>query len=95
MAKFKSLREIEDASIAEFSDIRGIGSAKIAQLKSAFELGKRLIMDGKGKKTQEPSFKDSSQVYEYYMPKLSGLKKEKFLCSLLDSKNRVFKETVV
>ncbi|TNF55967.1 JAB domain-containing protein [bacterium] len=95
ITKFKSLREIEDASIAEFSDIHGMGSAKIAQLKSAFELGKRLIMDGKGEKTQEPSFKNSSQVYEYYMPKLSGLKKEKFLCSLLDSKNRVFKETVV
>lgn len=95
ITKFKSLREIEDASIAEFSDICGMGSAKIAQLKSAFELGKRLIIDGKREKPQEPSFKNSSEVYEHYMPKLSGLKKEKFLCSLLDSKNRVFKETVV
>lgn len=95
MKRFNSLGEIEDAATAELSDIKGLGNAKIAQLKSALELGKRLLMDGRGKKIRKPSFKNSRQVYEYYMPKFSGLKKEKFLCSLLDSRNRVFKETLV
>jgi DNA repair protein RadC len=93
--RFKGLKEIDDASLAEFSDLKGMGSAKIAQIKSALELGRRLMMADKGRGMKKPRFKDSRQVYEYYMPRFFGLKKERFLCSLLDSKNRVFKETVI
>ena len=95
LVKFKNLKEIEDASIAEFSELKGIGAAKIAQIKAAFELGKRLIANEKRNTSQWPCFKNSSQVYTYYMPKFYGLKKEKFLCTLLDTKNKVFKETTV
>ncbi len=92
---FSSLKEMEDASLAEFSTIKGMGSAKIAQLKAAFELGRRLLQSGTGDTLQIPSFKNSKEVYEYYRPKFYGLKKERFLCALLDTKNRVFKEKVV
>ncbi|HLA49672.1 MAG TPA: DNA repair protein RadC [Thermodesulfovibrionia bacterium] len=95
LVKFKNLKEIEDASIAEFSELKGIGAAKIAQIKAAFELGKRLIANEKRNTSQQPCFKNSGQVYTYYMPKFYGLKKEKFLCTLLDTKNKVFKETTV
>lgn len=95
LVKFNNLKDIEDASIAEFSELKGIGPAKIAQIKAAFELGKRLIANEKRNTSQQPCFKNSSQVYTYYMPKFYGLKKEKFLCTLLDTKNRVFKETTV
>lgn len=95
LTKFSSVKEIESASLAEFSKIKGIGSAKLAQLKAAFELGRRLMSseaeDGSGK----PSFKTSREVFDYYRPKFFGLKKERFLCALLDTKNRIFKETVV
>ena len=95
LTEFSSVKEIESASLAEFSEIKGIGSAKLAQLKAAFELGRRLMSceaeDGSGK----PSFKKSSDVFDYYRPKFYGLKKERFLCALLDTKNRIFKETVV
>ena len=95
LVKFNNLKEIEDASIAEFSELKGIGAAKIAQIKAAFELGKRLIANEKRNTSQQPCFKNSGQVYTYYMPKFYGLKKEKLLCTLLDTKNRVFKETTV
>ena len=95
LVKFNNLKEIEDASIAEFSELKGIGAAKIAQIKAAFELGKRLIANEKRNTSQWPCFNNSSQVYTYYMPKFYGLKKEKFLCTLLDTKNKVFKETTV
>lgn len=95
LLRFNSLREIEDASIAEFSGLRGMGIAKIAQLQAAFELGRRLLMSKKKGISQKRCFKNSRQVYNYYMPKFYGLKKEKFLCTLLDTKNRVFKETVI
>ncbi len=95
LVKFNNLKEIEDASIAEFSELKGIGAAKVAQIKAAFELGKRLIANEKRNTSQQPCFKNSGQVYSYYMPKFYGLKKEKFLCTLLDTKNKVFKEITV
>ncbi len=95
LAEFGTLRDIEDASTAEFSHIKGVGIAKIAQIKSALELGRRHIMENDGNYEQRPCFHNSRQVFDYYMPKLFGLKKERFLCSLLDSKNRLLKETVI
>ncbi len=92
---FDNLKEIEDASIAEFVKLKGIGAAKIAQIKAAFELGRRLITKERRNISQHPCFRNSSQVYDYYMPKFYGLKKERFLCTLLDVKNRVFKETII
>lgn len=92
---FGGLRDIEDASMSELSSIAGMGPAKIAQLRSAFELGRRLIMSETGRRSSFPHFRDSRHVYEHYMPVFAGLKKERFLCALLDSKNRVFRETVV
>ncbi len=95
LVRFSSLKEIEAASEAEFSGIKGIGSAKVAQLKAAFELGRRLLQSENYAALQNPSFKNSEEVFEYFRPKFYGLKKERFLCALLDAKNRVFKETIV
>jgi DNA repair protein RadC len=95
LMRFSTLKEIEDASVAEFSHIKGIGSSKVAQMKAAFELGRRLLQGGTDSALQNPSFTNSREVYEYYRPRFYGLKKERFLCVLLDTKNRVFKEKVV
>lgn len=95
LTHFSGLKEMEDASPAEFHSLKGIGGAKIAQMKAAFELGRRLMQKGKGMVMEESPFKNSREVYEYYRPRFFGLKKERFLCSLLDSKNRVFRETVI
>ena len=92
---FGTLKEIEGAASAEFSDIKGIGPAKTAQLKAAFELGRRLLRSGINVSEKSPFFKNSRAVFEYFRPLFYGLKKEKFLCALLDTKNRVFKENIV
>jgi DNA repair protein RadC len=91
---FKDLKKVEDASVTELTLIKGMGGAKTAQLKAALELGRRLLQH-KQEDSSVPSFKSSREVYEHYRPKLYGLKKERFLCVLLDVKNRVFKETIV
>lgn len=95
LVQFNGLKSIEDASVAEFSNTKGMGNAKVAQLKAAFELGRRLLQNEAGDAVKIPSFRNSQEVYEYYRPRFYGLKKEKFLCALLDIKNRVFKETTV
>jgi DNA repair protein RadC len=92
---FESIKEIEDASVAEFSQIKGIGSAKIAQLKAALELGRRFLKSDADNPSEMPSFKSSNEVYDYYSPKFYNLKKERFLCAMLDTKNRIFKEIIV
>jgi len=95
LVRFRELKDMEDASSAEFLTIKGIGDAKIAQLKASFELGRRLLQKEQDLRQQGYPFKNSREVYEYYRPRFFGLKKERFLCSLLDSKNRIFRETVV
>lgn len=95
LIKFKDLKKVEDASAAELSLIKGMGGAKTAQLKAALELGRRLLQQKSADSPGVSSFKNSRDVYDHYRPQFYGLKKERFLCVLLDVKNRVFKETII
>lgn len=90
--RFRGLREIDCASIAELSSVKGLGAAKIAQLKAAFALGKRVMagsLDGKA------AFSSSRMVHSYFAPRFKNAKKEVFLCLLLDTKNRLIREAKV
>ncbi len=93
--RFGTLKEIESAASAELAEIKGVGPAKTAQLKAALELGRRLMRSGSNVSEKNPFFKNSREVFEYFRPVFFGLKKEKFLCALLDTKNRIFKENIV
>lgn len=86
---FGDLKKIENASPGEFASFKGMGNAKIAQIKAAFELGKRLLEEPHGK---GPVFSSGHDVYLYYQQRLKNLKKEVFRCSMLDAKNRIFKD---
>lgn len=89
---FKDLRNIDSASIADLDAVKGLGIAKIAQLKASFELGKRLMSGSSGSRQV---FSSSQDVYSYFAPRLKSLKKETFLCALLDAKNRLLREAKV
>jgi DNA repair protein RadC len=86
---FKSLRSIDAASSAELSSIKGLGTAKIAQIKAAFELGKRLMGESSDGK---PVFSSSHSIYSYFSPRFKNFKKEIFVAVLLDAKNRLLRE---
>lgn len=92
MDKFKGFRNIDGASIADLASMKGLGKPKIAQLKAAFELGKRLMRESLG---SNPLFSSSRLVYLYFAPRLKNVKKETFLCALLDTKNRLLREVKV
>lgn len=85
---FGNLRGIENASSGEFAPFKGMGSAKIAQLKASFELGRRLLEEPRSK---GPLFSSGHEVYLYYR-RLRNLKKEIFFCAMLDAKNRMFRD---
>lgn len=92
LERFETLRDIDSASISDLLSIDGLGMAKIAQIKAAFELGKRLMAESF---ENMPVFSSAQAVFSYLAPKIKNLKKEVFLCLLLDSKNRLMKEVRV
>jgi DNA repair protein RadC len=86
---FGNLNKIDNASPKEFAFIKGMGEAKVAQIKAAFELGRRLFGTHNEK---GPVFSTGHDVYAYYHPLFKSLNKEVFRCAMLDAKNRVLKE---
>lgn len=91
LVRFGRLSGIEQAGIAEISEVPGIGKAKAAEIKAAIELGRR---------NQKPrlagaSFCSSEDVASYYHPRMKDLKKEMFRWALLDTKNKIIRDDVV
>ena len=92
LTDFDDLRSIENAAPGEFSRFKSMGTAKVAQLKAAFELGRRLIEEPV---KRGPAFSSSADVYAYYHQRLRDLRKEVFYCAMLDAKNRINKDYCV
>ncbi len=85
--KFKSLRSMSRVDISEFKEIAGPKDAKIAQIKAAIELGRRMMSE---EKAFHRIVKSSSDVVDFLMPLMRDLKKELFKVLLLDKVNHVF-----
>jgi DNA repair protein RadC len=90
--RFKGLREIDAASLSDLSGMKGLGTAKIAQLKAAFALGKRLMSESL---EGNAALSSSRMVHSHFAPRFKNLKKEVFLSLLLDTRNRLIKEVKV
>ncbi len=86
LQRFKTLRSISAMYITEFKQITGLKNAKIAQIKAAIELGRRLMSE---EKAFEGTVKSSSDVANYLMPLMRDLKKEAFKVLLLDKRNSI------
>ncbi len=92
LTEYNGLKNMTDLSLSEFSKIKGIGIAKVAQIIAALELGRRAVSERNGNNT---SFRCSEEVANYYIPLLKDLKKEQFRVLLLDIKNKVIKEVLI
>ena len=93
LAQFGSLQKLSEASIEELSSIKGIGLAKAAQIKAAFEISRRLS-------TQAPTYKskeltDPEKVYRLVKSKLNDYHKEHFYIIALNSRNYSIAEVSV
>ncbi|MCD4676074.1 MAG: DNA repair protein RadC [Desulfobacula sp.] len=84
--KYKSLRVMSGIDVSEFKEISGLKDAKIAQIKAAIELGRRMLSE---EKALEGSIKKSSDVANFLMPLMRDLKKERFVLLLLDRRNAI------
>ncbi len=89
LSHFGNLKGIADASVEELSQVRGIGLAKAAQIKAAFELANRL--EGYSDVGDKPLVKTPGEVVSLVRGRLRGKKKEYFLALLLDTRNQLIK----
>ena len=92
LSKTRTLRRLDDLSFSEMTAIRGIGSAKFAQIKAALEIGKRLLQES------SPVMKkiyNARDVADYYRAHMRDLKKEVFKLILLDIKNKIMKDVTI
>jgi len=89
LSRFGSLRGLAQASVEELSQVRGIGLAKAAQIKAAFELASRVA--GHPEAEDKPVVKTPEDVASLVGRRLKGKKKEYFLAILLDTRSRLIK----
>jgi DNA repair protein RadC len=87
LCKFKTFRNMGHTDIYHWREFRGLGNAKIAQIKAAIEIGRR-FRDGRIKEMR-PKIKSSKDVVKILMPRMRDLKKEVFKMLMLNSQNRI------
>lgn len=85
--KFSSFRELSQAGELDWKEFKGLGSAKIAQIRASIEIGKRFY-EGKiiPKKIK---IENANDVFTLLLPRMRDLKKEEFKVLYLDTKNRL------
>jgi len=87
LSKFKTFRDMSHTDIRDWQEFKGLGQAKIAQIRAALEIGRRFREDEV--KENQPKIESSKDVVDILMPRMRDLKKEVFKIVLLNSQNRI------
>jgi DNA repair protein RadC len=85
---FRGLRGLDRAHVQDLLKIPGIGPAKVAQIKAAFELGKRVCA---GKLTA-PAFESSKAVADHFRALFMGKRQEIVIGVFLNGQNQCLGE---
>jgi len=89
---FGGLTGLHRAPFVEIKKQRGLGKAKVSQIKAAIELGRRLTLESLEDRPSVNSPSDAASLVEYEM---SALEQEHLRVILLDRRNRVIDITEV
>jgi DNA repair protein RadC len=92
LKEYGGLPGLSQATTTELSGIKGLGPAKIAQLKAALELGKRFQFESPDARPQVRSPGDAANLM---LTEMSLLEQEELRVLLLDTKNRVLEKKTV
>ena len=87
LQKFKTFRNLSHTDLAQWKEFKGLGLAKIAQIKAAIEIGRRFREDEL--KEKKFKIKSSKDIVEFLMPRMRDLKFEVFKVVLLNAQNRI------
>lgn len=92
LEKNHSLHNLFNASLVDFTSIKGLGKAKYVQLQAVLELSKRYL---KEQCYRETVFHTPNAVTDYLVMQLRGLDQEVFLVLYLDSQNRLITDEIL
>lgn len=89
---YGNLAGLVQANAMELAAEKGLGPAKVAQVKAALELGRRMLLESPEERPQVRSPADAANLV---MSEMSFLEQEHLRVMLLDTKNRVLDTTEV
>jgi DNA repair protein RadC len=92
LTRFGGLNGIDQATVRELSAVKGIGPAKVAQIKASLELGRRT---GTQKWETGAPLRSSEEVYHHFRDQLGAEKRELFYVVLLNNKNRKIRDVKI
>jgi len=92
LSQFGGLKGIDEASVTELATVKGIGPAKIAEIKACLEIAKRM---GVQKWQAGEPLRSSEDVYQHFRENLGREKRELFYVVLLNNKNRKIREVKI
>lgn len=84
--KFKTFRNMSHTDITQWKEFKGLGEAKLCQIKAAIEMARRFMTE---ERKPEGKVKSSKEVADLMMPRMRDLKKEVFKILLLDGQNNI------
>jgi DNA repair protein RadC len=90
--RFGSVQGMMNAPLDAWNCIKGLGTAKVAQLQAALELGRRAALPGK---REETYVKKTSQAAEYFSARLRGLAEEHFRVAYMNRQGRMLEDCLV
>ncbi|MCM8773634.1 MAG: DNA repair protein RadC [Candidatus Omnitrophica bacterium] len=87
LQKFKTFRNMSHTDLSCWKEFKGLGKAKLCQIKAALEIGRRFQeQEAREKRIKITSSKD---VVNLLLARMRDLKKEVFKVLLLDGKNKL------
>jgi DNA repair protein RadC len=92
LTRFGGLSGIDKASISELGSLKGIGPAKVAQIKASLEIARRV---GNHKWEVGQPLRSSEDVFRHFRDSLGNEKRELFFVVLLNNKNRKIREVKI
>jgi DNA repair protein RadC len=87
LGMFGSFRKIGQVDLCHWKKIKGLGKAKISQIKAAIEIARR-FSEEQVKETRL-KIKSAEDIVKILRPRMQDLTKEVFKVLLLDSQNRI------
>ena len=86
---FGSLAAVARADVSEWRGIRGLGTAKIAQVKAALELGRRSTL---ARLVPQHRIATSEDAKQYFLARMRDLSREHFRVVLLNRRQRIIED---
>ena len=86
LVRYGGLTGLAQASFAELCQEKGVGPAKVTQIKAALELGRRLLV---ASPQERPQVKSPADAANLLMLEMGLLEQEHLRVMLLDTRNRV------